>query len=128
MVMKYCSNFKHDLEVGQLAEKALADIIENKTIEVKNDLKATQTGNLFIEFMSRGKKSGIDKTEADVWCFCVAKTYILIDTQDLRDIIEPLKGTNAERVGGDNNTSVGVLLPIVDLILKGDKHTQCESE
>ncbi len=53
--MDFCSDFRHDLKIGQLAEKALADIIENKTVEVKNDLKASKTGNLFIEYHSRGK-------------------------------------------------------------------------
>ena len=122
--MKYCSNFRHDLEVGQVAEKALADIIEHKTIEVKNDLKAIKTGNLFIEFMSRGKKSGIDRTEADVWCCCIGSIFILIETEKLRELIEPLKGTTAERLGGDNDTSVGVLLPIIDLILQRREDTE----
>ena len=122
--MKYCSNFKHDLEVGQLAENALADIIENKTIEVKNDLKAIKTGNLFIEFMSRGKKSGIDRTEADVWCFCIGNIFILIETEKLRKLVDPLKGTTAERLGGDNDTSLGVLLPIIDLIIPKEVNTE----
>lgn len=113
--MQYCSNFKHDLAVGQVAEKALADIIENKTIEVKNDLKATTTGNLYVEFMSRGKKSGIDKTEADFWCFVVGDVFILLPTKKLKELVEELKGTTAERLGGDNNTSVGVLLPFKKL-------------
>ena len=124
--MEYCSNFRHDLEVGQLAEKALADILENKTIEVKNDLKAMKTGNLFIEFMSRGKKSGIDKTEADIWCFCIGDVFILLETAKLKELVEPLKGTAAERLGGDNNTSVGVLLPLIDLLSPRRKDTQCE--
>lgn len=124
--MEYCSNFRHDLEVGQLAEKALADILENKTIEVKNDLKAMKTGNLFIEFMSRGKKSGIDKTEADYWCFCIGDVFILLETTKLKELVEPLKGTAAERLGGDNNTSVGVLLPLIDLLSPRRKDTQCE--
>ncbi len=122
--MKYCSNFKHDLEVGQLAEQALADILENKTIEVKNDLKATKTGNLFIEFMSRGKKSGIDRTEADVWCFFIKDIFILIETKKLKELVEPLKGTSAERLGGDNDTSLGVLLPIIDLIIPKEVKTE----
>jgi len=126
--MQYCSNFRHDLEVGQVAEKALADIIENKTVEVKNDLKAMDTGNLFIEFMSRGKKSGIDKTEADYWCFCVGDVYILLATAKVKELVEPLKGTSAERLGGDNNTSVGVLLPLIELLSLGRKDTQCELE
>ena len=119
--MKFCANFRHDLEVGQMAEKALADIFENKTIEVKNDLKAIKTGNLFIEYMSRGKKSGIDKTEADFWCFLVGDVFILLATKKLKELVEPLKGTSAERLGGDNDTSVGVLLPLIELLSLGRK-------
>ena len=114
--MDYCSNFRHDLEVGQLAESALGDLLENKTIEVKNDLKATKTGNLFIEFKSRGKPSGIDTTEADFWCFLVSDVFMLIQTEKLKALVDPLKDTDAERLGGDNNTSVGVLLPIIKLL------------
>ena len=38
--MNYNSDFRHDLEVGQVSEKELGDIFENKTVEVKRDLKA----------------------------------------------------------------------------------------
>ena len=117
--MYYCSNFRHDLEVGQLAENALADIFENSTIEVKNDLKASKTGNLFIEYMSRGKPSGITTTEADFWCFYVSDVFMIIPTDKLRLMVQKLKDTPAERLGGDNNTSMGVLLKITDLLLIG---------
>lgn len=116
------------MEVGQLAEKALADILEHKTVEVKNDLKALQTGNLFIEFMSRGKKSGIDRTEADYWCFAIGDVYILLSTEKLKELVEPLKGTKAERLGGDNNTSVGVLLPIKKLFEGGNTQDENRSD
>jgi len=117
--MKYCNNFRHDLEVGQLAEKELGNIFENSTIEVKNDLKAPKTGNLFIEYMSRGKLSGISTTEADYWCFYVGEVFMIIPTAKLKAIVEKLKDTNAERLGGDNDTSMGVLLKITDLLLIG---------
>tara|TARA_Y100001938_G_C7813215_1_gene292935 strand:+ start:110 stop:472 length:363 start_codon:yes stop_codon:yes gene_type:complete len=115
--MKYCNNFRHDLEVGQLAEKALAKVFENSTIEVKNDLKAPHTGNLFIEYMSRGKLSGISTTEADFWCFYVQDVFMIIPTDKLKEMVEELKDTDAERLGGDNDTSMGVLLKITDLLL-----------
>jgi len=38
--MKHNNDFQHDLEVGQVKEKELADLLENKTIEVKRDLIA----------------------------------------------------------------------------------------
>ena len=44
--MKYCSDFKYDLEVGQVKEKELAEILSGAKIEVKNDLAAHRTGNI----------------------------------------------------------------------------------
>ena len=95
--MEYNSDFRYDLKVGQVAEQALAKIFEGKKVEVKRDRKARLTGNVFVEYESRGKPSGTS-------------------TSRLKEIVEPLKGTDKERRGGDNNTSVGVLLRIKDLI------------
>jgi|TARA_R100000479_G_scaffold42169_1_gene19051 hypothetical protein len=114
--MKFCGDFRYDLEVGQVAEKLLANIFKNKTIEVKNDLKALKTGNLFIEYHSRGKPSGISTTQAEYWCFLVKDVFILIRTDDLKDILRPLFNTKADIKGGDNNTSSGILLKIEQLI------------
>ena len=55
--MKYCSDFKYDLEIGQVKEKELGDIFNNSTIEVKNDLSAHKTGNVFVEYESRGNQT-----------------------------------------------------------------------
>ena len=114
--MEYNSDFRYDLKVGQVAEQALAQIFEGKKVEVKRDRKARLTGNIFVEFESRGKPSGISTSEADYWCFVIEETFILITATRLKEIVEPLKGTDKERRGGDNNTSVGVLLRITDLI------------
>lgn len=114
--MEYKSDFEYDLKIGQLAEQKLGNAFENKTIEVKRDLKANETGNLFIEFESRGKPSGIDKSKADYWCFALKTVFILISSENLKALVEPLKGTDREKRGGDNNTSVGVLLKITDLL------------
>jgi len=115
--MEYNSNFKYDLKVGQMAEQALGEIFENRKIEVKRDLKAKTTGNVFVEFESRGKASGIAKTEADFWCFALEDRFVILSCEALKAIVEPLKGTSMERRGGDNNTSVGVLVKIKDLIM-----------
>tara|TARA_R100001082_G_scaffold16772_1_gene8435 strand:- start:1097 stop:1456 length:360 start_codon:yes stop_codon:yes gene_type:complete len=114
--MEYNSDFRYDLKVGQVAEQALAKIFEGKKVEVKRDRKARLTGNVFVEYESRGKPSGISTSEADYWCFVIEETFILINSSRLKEIVEPLKGTDKERRGGDNNTSVGVLLRIKDLI------------
>ena len=114
--MEYNSDFRYDLKVGQVAEQALAAIFEGKKVEVKRDRKASLTGNIFVEYESRGKPSGISTSEADYWCFVVEETFILLTASRLKEIIEPLKGGDRERRGGDNNTSIGVLIRISDIL------------
>ena len=36
--MKYCSNFRHDLELGQIAEKEIGLLLSEKKIEIKKDM------------------------------------------------------------------------------------------
>lgn len=110
--MEYCSNFRYDLKVGQVAEKQVADLLQDKKIEVKRDLKAKTTGNLYIEYESRGKPSGISRSEADYWCFAFENLFIFIETTKLKEIIEPMKGSTMDKRGGDKNSSKGILLPL----------------
>ena len=113
--MDYNNDFKYDLKVGQVKEKELGDIFNSSTIEVKHDLKALETKNVFVEYESRGKKSGISTSTADYYCFCFGDTFHLIKTSDLKKRCRMLIGTNKDRLGGDNNTSKGILLPITKL-------------
>ena len=46
----------------------------NKQYEVKTDLMASKTGNLFIENIQFGKLSGIDVTIADYYIIIYQKT------------------------------------------------------
>ena len=41
--MKFNSDFKFDLEIGQMGEKTLASILEGNKIEVKTDIKTKKT-------------------------------------------------------------------------------------
>lgn len=127
--MDYNNDFKYDLKIGQLAEGWFGNLLSSKSIEVKFDLGCYRTGNFYIEYESRGKPSGIATTEADFW-FLVASTgmgairfragdsdiqpddvlfSVLIPTKRLRELCR----TKAHRKavpGGDNNTSLGVLI------------------
>ena len=69
--MQYNNDFKYDLKVGQIKEKELALIFNSKTVEVKYDLQALKTGNVFVEYFSRGKKSGISITHAELLLLCI---------------------------------------------------------
>ena len=60
--------FDIDLKYGQVREKYVADMLQDKKIEVKSERDMWQrTGNIAIEYESYGKPSGINATEADFW-------------------------------------------------------------
>jgi hypothetical protein len=113
--MQYNNDFKYDLKVGQAKEKELGDIINDKTIEVKYDLQSLSTGNVYVEYFSRGKPSGISTSDAEYYCFCLGETYHLISTKTLKERCRVYLTTLRDKVGGDNNTSKGILLPLSDL-------------
>ncbi len=113
--MEYQSDFKYDLKVGQVKEEELGKIFNSAKIEVKHDLQAQRTGNVYVEYMSRGKLSGIITTEADYYCFCVGDTFHLISVLELKKRCRPYRRTDRDRVGGDKNSSKGILLPLTDL-------------
>lgn len=115
--MKHNNDFKYDLEVGQVAEKILSELLQGKKIEVKRDLKAVETGNIFVEYFSRGKPSGLSKSEADYYCYFIKdERMFIIETSELKRLCRVYLNTNRDRLGGDSNTSKGILLPLKDLI------------
>jgi hypothetical protein len=113
--MNYNNDFKYDLKVGQAKEKELGDIFNNKTVEVKYDLQALKTGNVYVEYFSRGKASGISKSTSDYYCFCFGETFHIIETLTLKERCRKYLKTFRDKTGGDNNTSLGILLPLTEL-------------
>ena len=115
--MEFNSDFRHDLEVGQLSEKWLAQLLENSTIEVKRDFLAAQTGNLFIEYESRGKPSGIATSLADYWAFVLDDDRVIILPRSvLKAIAREAFAAGRLATGGDSNTSRGVLVRVRELV------------
>jgi len=114
--LNYNSDFKYDLELGVLSEQKLSEILHHKRIEVKTDLLTLKTGNVFIEYSSRNKPSGIATTQADYYAIVVGETIILKTTTELKSIARKYLNTKRDVLGGDNNTSKGVLVPIMDLV------------
>lgn len=124
--MEYNNDFRHDLKVGQVAEKELGDILQNATIEVKYDQQYLRTGNFYIEYISRGKRSGIATSEADYWALIGELGQIhIIKTDLLRERLKEYKKrcefydkdpSRTWRVkGGDSNTSIGFLVKLRDI-------------
>lgn len=117
--MEYNNDFRYDLLLGQITEKEVGNIFSNDKIEVKDESsQCKRTGNVFIEFESRGKKSGIATTEADKWCFKVSKDcFLFVSVEQLKKIARECLKEKGFSVGGDNNTSKGVLVPVIKLIM-----------
>ena len=112
--------FDIDLEYGQVREQLVADMLQDKKIEVKSERDLWQrTGNIAIEYESYGKPSGIDATESDYWFhnLCVGdETFctLVFDTKSLKKIINNLDYKRSVS-GGDNNASRMYLLNIQKL-------------
>lgn len=116
--MNYNSDFKYDLEAGQKTEQLLGFILEGDKIEVKDDsAKSEKTGNVFIEFESRGKRSGIAKSQADWWSIKTSEdSFVIVSAKKLKELARKYYKLNRVVRGGDNNTSLGVLIPREELL------------
>ena len=116
--MNYNNDFRYDLKVGQVYEKQFSDLLGSK-IEIKRDFKCLETGNIYVEYQSRGKPSGISTSEAEYWCYWLSDVLcIFIKIEELKILCRKYINTNRDKKGGDMNTSKGILLPLVDLITK----------
>src|SRR4051812_8212245 len=105
-------NFERDLIVGQEGERRVAtriltriagskyidsnhnsagDLVmeiygKRMLVEVKTDLMSEQTGNIAIEYESRGKPSDISVSRAEVWAFIYGMDNMrLVTLQRLRN-------------------------------------------
>lgn len=86
-------------------------------VEVKSDRLARKTGNVFVEFESRGKESGIITTTADWWVIELGEdVFIIMPTSRLREITNNKLKSRGYVRGGDGGTSKGVLIPIFEVL------------
>jgi|TARA_R110000803_G_scaffold78077_1_gene143175 hypothetical protein len=112
--------FDIDLQYGKVREKDVADMLQDKKIEVKSERDVWQkTGNIAIEYKSYGKPSGIDATTADYWFhnLCIGEetfATLVFNTDNLRRIIKNLDKKKSVS-GGDNNASRMYLLNLQKL-------------
>jgi len=112
--------FDIDLEYGKVREQLVADMLQDKKIEVKSERDVWQkTGNIAIEYESYGKPSGINATESDYWFhnLCIGEDVfatLVFDTNSLRRIIDNLDYKKSVS-GGDNNASRMYLLNLQKL-------------
>lgn len=125
--MEYNNDFRYDLKVGQIGEEMLGELLSSAKVEVKKDSWIYRSGNIAVEFESRGKPSGIAKTEADWWCFIFSaefedKMLLMVETNKLKLIARKYYRKDIAGDGkyikkmGDSNTSKAVLIPLNELM------------
>lgn len=118
------NKFDIDLSFGEAVEDELLAALEGK-IEVKAERDIWQkTGNIAIEYESRGKPSGIMVTEAEHWTQALTINnqvycYLTFSVKTLKKIVNYYVKNRPEclKRGGDNYTSKLVLIPLEEIII-----------
>jgi hypothetical protein len=106
-------NTKDDTEVTYEV-KTDVYVAKGKTLPNGYVVKGFDTGNIFIEFETRGKESGIKVTKADWWVyiFYYLGEIWFIKVSDLKQLIEDnnfeIKDNN---VGDHNSETKGIVIP-----------------
>lgn len=125
----YEPRFDIDHEVGKQGELFVSDLIaalKSERVEVKTDLKAQKTGNIYVEFECKRRgtyvPSGISTTEAAVWVFVLdmGNLAVAISTHFLREIGRAAykAGKVRECLRGSHPTR-GVVIPVAELLSNG---------
>jgi hypothetical protein len=131
--------FHDDLQFATVYERRVLDIVEHTraefapkgckeydlrtqlnddpevSFEVKADRYAARTGMFVIEYMCRGRPSGISTSTADFWVYFIDGTnkYMMIPTERLRADIAAKKYYR-QLTGGDGGASHMYLLNMDD--------------
>ena len=112
--MKPCvedrKKFDLDLAYGSVREDRVAEMLQDKKIEVKSEKDLWQkTGTRCVEDESWGKPSGIEATESDYWFhnLCIGDNEyctLVFKTDVLKKIVSKLDKFRTVS-GGDHNAS-----------------------
>jgi len=126
--MAWNPRFDLDLKFGESGELwlKLLGAPDGAKIEVKTERDAWfTTGNVVFEFESRGKKSGISVTEADYWFHLLSFEGKIVGAYGFRVhelkvflrkvYLRPSDYGARVSVGGDNNSSKIIIVPIKQL-------------
>lgn len=117
--------FDLDYEKGRQAElwvKSIRDSLGSDSIEVKNDSKFVETGNIYIEYgcKKRGtmQPSGIQTTTSKLWIQILVEgeLALIISTDKLREIARRLKEKHKRRQDRGSHPTLGVAVPVEEII------------
>lgn len=113
---------KYDIQLSQALrdESALAKILAGAKIELKTEsFLWERTGNICIEFASRGKPSGIAVTEADYWVHELKRdgetlVYLMFPVERLKHLCRT--AGRIVRGAGDDGAQSAVILPLKEIL------------
>ena len=117
--MKHSSSFFYDLDFAETAEDWVKKLFTNGfKVEVKYDRMAHITGKIYVEVYSSNKPSGISTTQAQYWIFVIDKKdyALIVNTENLKELCRIAFQVNGYTKGGDENTSLGILIPINQIV------------
>ena len=120
--------FDIDLPFGEKYEDTLSSLLTDKTnnkIEVKTERDIWKTtGNIYVELACREAFSGLCTTKADWWATILTldgaiKGIVILPTNLMKKRVKSLiKNKKAQYpiYGGDDEASIGALVPIKELL------------
>ena len=139
--MRHKGNFDLDLKLGQIAEEEVKRLLvgrnhlgESVKIEVKDDMKMSETGNIYVEYEYKGQPSGLKTTDADEWWITSSNhghmLSIVVTVSYFKSMINALvkEGVAIMKSGGDNDTSRGVIVPLYALFTDFRKRVEEDDE
>ena len=119
------SDFDIDLTFGNVYEKALALILQDKKIEVKTERdKWKETGNIAIELYNHNKNapSGLSVTTAKYWATILVENYDInsihiLPVKKLKTRVKDIVRNGGGKIimGGDFKASEIALIPIEEI-------------
>jgi len=87
-----------------------SDLLLQCPVEVKRDLKASETGNVAIETAYRGQPSGIVTSKATWWAIVVGAEAVIVKQKELLHCV--MAGEFREVAAGDNKAATVRLVPL----------------
>lgn len=96
-------------------------MINNIKFEVKTDIKAVETSNIFIEFIQKNKPSGIITTKSEYYVFVIPykiPLYLMIEVLEIEFLITTQQYQRISQPSVYNNFTGGYIFDI-QTIIKG---------
>ena len=126
------SDFDIDIKYGQIYEKALALILQDKTIEVKTERDTwKRTGNIAIELHNHNSDipSGLSITKANYWATVLVDDYKIqsihiLPVDNLKERVKDIVRNGGGKIvmGGDFKCSEIALIPIKEIFGYAPNH------